>query len=160
MSDRPGAAGRPAIPARGRAWLVREALRSGSLAGIAMIPFAAVFRARGLRINEYGRRTLALIVGDVSPRVHDALTFVQHLVISWMLAVPLLLLIRGTDDRRRATMLGTAYGAALYVLLNACALPLAFGDPAPWRLGFDVVYPSLVVHLVYGAVLGWLAPRR
>jgi hypothetical protein len=48
----------------------------------------------------------------------------------------------------------------MYVVLNAWALPLAFGDPAPWRLGFDVVYPSLVVHLVYGAVLGWLATKR
>ena len=58
------------------------------------------------------------------------------------------------------TLLGMAYGAAMYALLNAWALPLAFGDPAPWRLGFDVAYPSLVVHLVYGAVLGWLATKR
>lgn len=139
---------------------MREALRSGSLAGIAMIPFAAVFRARGLRINEYGRKTLELVVGQVPPRLHDALTFVQHLVISWILAVPILLVLRGVEDRRRAALLGMAYGAAMYALLNAWALPLAFGDPAPWRLGFDVVYPSLVVHLVYGAVLGWLATKR
>lgn len=140
--------------------LVREVLRSGTLAGLAMIPFAAVFRARGLRINEYGRKTLELVVGDLPPRLHDVLTLLQHLVISWILAVPLLLLLRPVRDRPLAVLAGTAYGAGLYVVLNAWALPLAFGDPAPWRLGFATVYPSLVVHLVYGSSLAWLADRR
>ena len=142
-----------------RPGLIREALRSGTLAGLAMIPFAAVFRSRGLRINEYGRKTLEMVVGDVSPRVHDALTLVQHLVISWIAAVPLLWIVRRIDDPRLAVAAGATYGAGLYVVLNSWALPFAFGDPTPWQLGFDTVYPSLVVHLVYGCSLAWLAHR-
>ena len=160
MSDTVPRAVGAATPSYGRAWLVRETLRSGTLAGLAMIPFAAVFRARGLRINEYGRKTLELVVGDVPPGLHDVLTLVQHVVISWILAVPFLLVVRGVRDRGRAALLGAAYGAAMYLLLNAWALPVAFGDPTPWQLGFDTVYPSLVVHLVYGTALGWLASKR
>lgn len=40
--------------------LIREALRTGMIAGLAMVPFAAVFQSFGLRVNEYGRKTLAL----------------------------------------------------------------------------------------------------
>jgi len=142
-----------------RQGLVRETLRSGTLAGLAMIPFAAVFRARGLRINEYGRKTLELVVGDVSPWLHAALTLVQHLVISWIAAVPLLWIVRRLDNPRVAVAAGATYGAGFYVVVNSWALPFAFGDPSPWQLGFDTVYPSLVVHLVYGCVLAWLAHR-
>jgi hypothetical protein len=35
-----------------RAALVRGALRSGTIAGLAMIPFGALFRFLGLRVNE------------------------------------------------------------------------------------------------------------
>jgi hypothetical protein len=123
-----------------------------------MIPFAAVFRARGLRVNEYGRKTLELLVGEVAPPLAGVLTFVQHLVISWLAAVPLLVLFgragAWADDRRARVLIGTAYGAGFYVVMNSLALPIAFGDPTPWALGFETVYPSLTIHLVYGAVLG------
>lgn len=122
-----------------------------------MIPFAAMFRRLGLRVNEYGRKTLALLVGDTSQETHYLLTFLQHLVISWVAAVPLLLMLAGIPDRRSRTLVGLAYGATFYVAMNSLALPLAFGDPTPWRLGFAVVYPSLSIHLVYGAVIGMLA---
>jgi len=35
--------------------LLRDVFWSGTIAGVAMIPFAAVFRSYGLRINEYGK---------------------------------------------------------------------------------------------------------
>jgi uncharacterized membrane protein YagU involved in acid resistance len=124
-----------------------------------MIPFAAVFRSRGLRINEYGRKTLELVVADVPPPLHYALTFVQHLVISWVAALPLLLILRRVGDRRLAALTGATYGAVFYVVVNSWALPLAFGDPTPWQLGWDTVYPSLIVHLVYGCTLAWIARR-
>jgi len=130
--------------------LIREALRSGTIAGLAMIPFAAVFRAFGLRINDYGNRTLELLVGEVVPPVHYLLTLTQHLVISWLAAVPLLLLMGGVADPRARLLIGAVYGATFYAAVNSLALPLAFGDPTPWQLGFDTVYPSLVVHIVYG----------
>jgi len=45
---------------------VRDVLRSGTIGGLAMIPFGAVFHAMGLRVNEYGRKTLALLGGSSS----------------------------------------------------------------------------------------------
>lgn len=137
--------------------IVREALRAGTLAGIAMIPAAAVFRARGLRVNEYGRKTLELLVGEVAPPFDGLLTFAQHLVISWIAALPLLAALGRCSDRRARLLVGTAYGAGFYVVMNSFALPIAFGDPSPWALGFETVYPSLTIHLIYGAVLGWIA---
>ena len=125
-----------------------------------MIPFAWLFRARGLRVNEYGRKTLALVVGDVAPPLHTVLTFGQHMLISWLAAVPLLLALRRIDARRTRLLVGAVYGAGFYVVMNSWALPLAFGDPTPWQLGFEVVYPSLFIHLVYGIVIGFAARRH
>ncbi len=137
--------------------LIGAALRSGTVAGLAMIPFAAVFRRAGLRVNEYGRKTLELLAGDVAPPLHYLLTFLPHMVISWLAAVPLLLLLRGRAERRVRLLGGALYGAAFYVAINSLALPLAFGDPTPWQIGFATVYPSLVVHVVYGVALAWSA---
>jgi len=141
------------------AWsaLIRETLRAGSVAGLAMIPFAALFRAFGLRVNEYGRKTLELLVGEVAPPLHQMLTLVQHLVISWVVAVPLLLLLRGIPERRARLFAGLVYGGAFYAGINSLALPFAFGDPTPWQLGFTTVYPSLVIHLVYGFFIALVA---
>jgi hypothetical protein len=137
--------------------LIREALRCGTLAGLAMIPFAALFRARGLRINEYGRKTLELVVGPVAEPLHTALSFVQHLGISWVAAIPLLLVLRRIPGRASRVLVGALYGTGFYAVANAWALPRLFGDPTPWELGIETVYPSLVVHLVYGFVIGWVA---
>ncbi len=137
--------------------LGRESFRAGTLAGLAMIPFAAFFRARGLRVNEYGRKTLEIVVGGANPALNFLLTLVQHLVISWIAAVPLLWLLGRVDDRRSRVLIGAAYGAAFYVAINSWALPRHFGDRTPWELGFDTVYPSLAIHLVYGVVLGLVA---
>jgi hypothetical protein len=140
------------------AGLAFETLRCGTLAGLAMIPFAALFRVVGLRINEYGRKTLELVVGHVaSPLLHWVLTFAQHLLISWFAAFPLLWLLRQVGDRTTRVFLGAFYGAAFYVVVNSWVLPLYFGDPTPWQLGIETVYPSLVIHLVYGVVLGLAA---
>jgi hypothetical protein len=141
------------------AWL-REVLRTGTLAGLAMIPFAAAFRARGLRINEYGRKMLELAVGEVAPPLHGVLTFAQHLLISWVAAIPLLLVLRRIPGRASRLLAGAVYGAGFYGVVNAWALPRWFGDPMPWELGVETVYPSLVVHLVYGVVIGWAARGR
>lgn len=142
--------------------LLRETLRSGTLAGLAMIPFAALFRARGLRVNEYGRKTLELVVGDVSPALHYVLTFAQHLLISCVAAIPLLLVFSRIDGRPTRLLVGALYGAAFYVVVNSFALPLYFGDRTPWELGVETVYPSLAIHVVYGIVLGATvrAPHR
>ncbi len=139
--------------------LVREALRTGTIAGLAMIPFAALFQRLGLRVNEYGRKTLALVVGDASGPLHYLLTFVQHLAISCVVAVPLLLVLVRFSRTRDRLLVGLAYGAGFYVVVNSLALPVAFGDTTPWLLGWSVVYPSLAIHLVYGFTVAWLARR-
>lgn len=137
--------------------MFREVLRAGSLSGLAMIPFAALFRSLGLRVNEYGRKSLELLVGDVAGPVHGVLTLIQHLVISWVAAVPLLLFLRRTESRRQRLAAGALYGLVFYVVVNSLALPFAFGDPTPWQLGLATVYPSLVIHVVYGVVLAFVA---
>jgi len=122
-----------------------------------MIPFAALFRFLGLRINEYGPKTLELVVGPVAPPWQHVLTLGQHLSISWLATLPLLLLLRRSARRGGRLTIGLAYGAAFYVVVNSWGLPLYFGDPTPWALGFETVLPSLVVHLVYGAGVGLVA---
>lgn len=137
--------------------LGRAAVRAGTAAGLAMIPFAAVFRAQGLRVNEYGRKTLALVISDVGPELHTVLTFVQHLIISWVVALPLIGLLARVERRSTRVLIGGVYGLAFYVVVNAWALPHLFGDRSPWELGIETVYPSLVIHLVYGVVVGLVA---
>ena len=137
--------------------LARSALRSGTLAGLAMIPFAMWFRASGLRVNEYGRKTLELVVGQVGAPLHYALSLAQHLLISWFVAIPLLWLLGRVHEGRTRVAVGALYGALFYGVVNSWALPRVFRDPTPWALGFETVYPSLVIHLVYGIVIGLTA---
>jgi hypothetical protein len=140
-----------------RAFLV-EMLRSGTLAGLAMMPFGIAFRAAGLRVNEYGPKTLALLVGELAPPLSTVAGFLQHMAISWGAAVPLLVVVDALATRRARASLGAAYGASFYVAVNSLALPMAFGDPTPWELGLATVLPSLTVHVIYGIAVA-LATR-
>ncbi len=133
--------------------VVREALRSGTIAGVAMIPFAAVFRSFGLRVNEYGPKTLQLLVADAPAPFQSLLILIQHIVISWFAAVPLVVGLSGTSDRPIRVLVGALYGAAFYIVVNSLALPFAFGDATPWSLGLVTVYPSLIVHVVFGVAV-------
>lgn len=137
--------------------LLRESLRAGTVAGLAMMPFGAAFRAVGLRINEYGPKTLALIAGDLEPPLITIAGFAQHMAISWFAAPPLLILVARSRGRAHRTLTGAAYGAAFYVAVNSLALPAFFGDPTPWELGIATIAPSLIVHVVYGLVVAWMA---
>lgn len=126
--------------------LIRESLRSGTIASLAMLPFGALFKMAGLRVGHYGPKFAGLFFTEPGP----VLLFAQHLVIGWVSALPLLALLPGRGRRPRALAIGAAYGAGYYVLVNSLVLPWSFGDPTPWRLGAAVVLPSLVVHLVFG----------
>lgn len=149
--------GRVIAGQQGRATLIREAFRTGTVGGLVMIPLGVLFRSLGLRVNEYGGKTIELLVGEVTPPLDSLLAMIQHFAISWVVAVPLLLLLGGFSRKRDRLLAGLAYGAGFYVVVNSLALPLAFGDPTPWRLGFTVVYPSLVIHLAYGFAVAWFA---
>ncbi len=132
---------------------IREMFRSGSIAALAMIPFGLVFFALGLRVNEYGIKFIQTFFGDQPPGVRFGFFVIEHFVISWSVSMPLLLALLVTRRRLPAIVTGLAYGAGFYVLINSLALPWAFGDPTPWQLGVKVIYPSLIIHLIYGIAI-------
>ena len=66
-----------------------------------------------------------------------ALFVLEHFVVSWLAAIPLLLLL--VRYRRLPLLLvGRLYGLGFYVLVNSLLLPLAFGDPSIWKLGIAI----------------------
>lgn len=130
--------------------LLKESVRSGMIASLAMMPFGFVFQFFGLRVGHYGPKFAELLFGTTAAPV----LFAQHLVIGWLSALPLLVLLLVLRRAAAPVATGAGYGLLYYILVNSLALPLYFGDPLPWQLGLDVIYPSLVVHLVYGASIG------
>lgn len=132
---------------------IKEMLRSGTIASLVMMPPGFVFQALGLRVGHYGPKFAQLWVDQPTP----PLLFAQHLVLGWVSALPLLWWLVRTPAGSHPVWAGAAYGAAYYVMVNSLALPLYFGDPLPWQLGLPTVLPSLVVHIIYGASIGWTA---
>jgi uncharacterized membrane protein YagU involved in acid resistance len=136
--------------------LLIEAVRSGTIASMVIVPLAPLFRATGLRVGHYGPKFAALFFDDPQPW----LLFAQHLVIGWVSALPLLLiLVRSTVAAGRPWITGATYGAMYYAAVNSLALPLYFGDATPWQLGWSTVYPSLLGHMIYGMSIGWTSKR-
>ena len=145
--------------------LLKEALWSGTIASFVMIPFGLLFKALGLRVGHYGPKLGEFLFGLGPAPWMQVLLFVQHLVIGWLSAIPLLLFWRWSSPRPVHLSDGLLYGALYYAAVNALALPAIFGDAFPWQLGWSYVYPSLVVHLVFGLSLavtarafGWAHP--
>lgn len=132
-----------------------ESVKTGTIAALAMMPFGVLFRVAGLRVGHYGPKFAGLFVSDPGP----AFLFVQHIVLGWISAAPLVawLLLRRTGWP--SAMQGALYGVGYYVVVNSLALPWYFGDQLPWAIGWGTVLPSLVVHVVFGVVVGWLAHR-
>lgn len=133
--------------------LLIEAIRSGTVASLVIMPLGPAFKAAGLRIGHYGPKFAALFFDNPQPW----LLFVQHLVIGWVSALPLLWVIAQSGAGKHPVAAGLAYGAIYYVIVNSLALPLYFGDPLPWQLGAATVLPSLFGHMVYGATIGLTA---
>lgn len=126
--------------------LLRESVRSGTIAALAMMPFGLLFKFLDLRVGYYGPKLGALLFGEPSRLV----LFLQHLVLGWASALPLLLILLRLRGTVFPTAVGAAYGLVYYVVVNSFALPLFFGDPTPWQLGFSYIYPSVIIHLVFG----------
>lgn len=135
--------------------LLIETLRSGTIASLAIVPLSPMFKAVGLRIGHYGPKFAGLFFNNPQPW----LLFVQHIVIGWVSALPLLLILLRTRARQQPVLTGAAYGAVYYVAINSLALPVYFNDPLPWQLGAATVLPSLIGHVTFGAVIG-LTCRR
>lgn len=137
--------------------LLKESIRSGTIASLVMMPAGFVFKFFGLRVGHYGPKVADLLFGSNDP----VLLFTQHLVIGWLSALPLVWLLMQSPfknwSRAAAAGVGAVYGAGYYVAVNALALPLFFADPLPWALGVAVIAPSLVVHLIFGASIAFTA---
>lgn len=123
-----------------------ESVVAGTLGAVAMMPAGFVFRALQMRVGHYGPKFAELYLSSPGP----AALFVQHIVLGWISAVPLALLPLHKLSGLTVSLVGATYGALYYVAVNALALPIYFGDTLPWRLGWSVVVPSLIVHLFFG----------
>lgn len=134
--------------------LLWQSVRAGTIASVAIVPLAPLFKAAGLRIGHYGPKFAGLYLDEPQPWQ----LFVQHLVIGWLSALPLLVVLAmSTPLGCWPVRVGAVYGALYYVAVNSLALPLYFGDALPRQLGAATVLPSLVGHVVFGAVVGWVA---
>lgn len=145
-------------PKRPLAWLT-ESARSGTIASLVMMPLGFLFKLLDLRVGYYGPKLAAVLFGEPTRFV----LFAQHLVLGWISALPLLAILvhlpRLTALRIPAAAVGAVYGVGYYAAINAFMLPLLFGDPTPWQLGLNFVYPSLLVHAVFGASIGYTSQR-
>lgn len=113
-----------------------------------MIPFGLALRfGVGQRVNVYGELVVETLLGTVPAWA----LLVQHALVSWLLAVPLALV--WTKIPTPAPVTGLVYGAGAWVVINSVSLPLLFGRPTPWQLGWSAIWPSLTVHLVYGVAV-------
>jgi uncharacterized membrane protein YagU involved in acid resistance len=135
--------------------LLKESVISGTIASLMMMPFGLMFQHFGQRVGHYGPQLAALLFNH--PTL--AIQFSQHLVIGWLSALPLLLILLRLHRYSSPVTIGAIYGLAYYVLINSLVLPFYFGDPTPWQLGFSYIYPSLIIHLVFGASIGFTARK-
>jgi len=136
--------------------LLFATLKSGTIASLAMMPFALVFRTLGLRVGHYGPKFAGLFVHEPGP----LFLFVQHIMIGWVSAIPLVLLLSFARIGLPPMATGAAYGVLYYVAVNSLALPLYFGDELPWHQGVAAVVPSLVIHIIFGACVGYFSRYR
>ncbi len=127
-----------------------RSILSGTVASLAMMPVGFGFRAAGLRVGHYGPKFASLFLDEPGPKE----LFIQHIVLGWISALPLVVFVLYSHSRRSPVLLGAVYGAMYYVLVNSLALPLFFEDELPWTLGIPTILPSLVTHIVFGAVVG------
>ena len=126
-----------------------QSVVAGTVGAIAMMPAGFIFRALQMRVGHYGPKFAELYLSSPGP----AALFVQHIVLGWISAVPLALLPLHRMTGLTVSLVGAAYGALYYVVVNALALPIYFGDSLPWSLGWSVVVPSLSVHVVFGVAV-------
>ncbi len=133
--------------------LAARAALAGLAGGVAMMPFGLVLRrVMGRSLNVYGELLLQMLVG----RVTLGGLLVEHLAISVGMAFPLVALFPRLG-RVGWTVPGVLYGAGLWLVVNSISLPLLFGRPTPWVLGWATIWPSLTVHVVYGLVAAAVA---
>lgn len=126
----------------------RVVVGAGFVGAVAMVPVGLALSAAGFEVNRYGELLAEQLTGSRRP----AVLFALHLVIGVVSVVPLAVAAAAALRPRRMIMLvgGAVYGAAYWLGVNALALPLLYDRPFPWMEGVASVWPSLLVHVVYG----------
>ena len=145
--------------------LLKEAVRSGTIAAVIMMPVGLLFKALGLRVGHDGPKLGEFIFGSQpEPRI-EALLLVQLLIIGWLSAIPLLLFWKRTSPRPVHLSDGLLYGAFYDATIDAVALPSISGDALAGQLGGSYVCPGLAVHPAFGLSIavtarafGWARP--
>ena len=135
--------------------LLKESIRSGTIASIVIMPVGIISKYMGLRIGHYGPKLAETLFGSTA----QALLMTQHLIIGWLSAAPLLVALVIIGNRASPVLIGAIYGMGYYLVINSLALPLLFGDLTPWQLGFSYIYPSLIGHILFGASIGFTARK-
>lgn len=133
--------------------LVRRAVIAGLIAGAAMVPIGVALRQTGHAVNVYGELLVSAVLGRPTPLALGLL----HGIVSVSLAAPFVVLTAGRQ--RPSIVLGALYGGASWAVLNATILPWLFGRLTTWSTGVTAAWPSILVHVVYGAVLGAAVAR-
>lgn len=125
----------------------RVVVGAGLVGALAMVPVGLALSAAGFEVNRYGELLAEQLTGARRP----AVLFAIHLVIGVVSVVPLAVAAAALRPRRVVMLVGGAvYAAAYWLGVNALALPLVYGRPFPWMEGVASVWPSLLVHVVYG----------
>ena len=136
---------------------------AGSVGALAMVPVGlAALQVPGASANVYGELLARQLFGSTT---WSAL-FAVHLLVGWVAATPLAL-AGWWVSRRAVAALGTGpalvaglvYGAGMWLVVNSIMLPWAYRRASPWTLGLPAIWPSLVVHLVYGGVTAYAVAR-
>lgn len=136
--------------------LLARGVATGTVGGLVMIPIGLFLIVIGFPVGLYAEEVARWLLGFTTPSV----LFIEHMAISSSLAVVLVIASAAAIRRwspGQALAWGGGYGAVVWLVVNSLALPLAFGEATPWELGFAALWPSLLVHVVFGAVVAALA---
>jgi hypothetical protein len=91
--------------------LIKESVRSGTIAALAMMPIGLLFKFLDLRVGYYGPKLGDLLFGEPNRFV----LFLQHLVLGWVSALPLLWILVCLHGAAAPVAIGAAYGFTYYV---------------------------------------------
>lgn len=137
----------------------RGAVVAGLAGAAAMGVLISVMNAAVLAVAIPGLYGLAPPANGVAGwAVHLSHGAVLGVVFAAVLSIPALR--EATDSTRRTVIAGLVYGVVIWVVLAALVMPVwlgAVGFPSPPPFP-NFAVPSLLWHLVYGAVLGAVFP--
>ncbi|MBI2844654.1 MAG: hypothetical protein HYX78_14770 [Armatimonadetes bacterium] len=129
-----------------------NALRRAGIGAVSGIAGGIVF---GMLMGMMGFLPMvAMLIGSNSA----AVGFGVHLVNSALIGAFYGVVFAGTEYvRRHGLVSGLGYGVLWWILGPLFIMPLWLGMPLPWSAaGIAASLPSLMGHMIYGAILGIL----